>query len=86
MPYLYCSECGEIKKQEAIKTAGEYPGEYTKLVSGPLIKEAALCDSCFAYINKGETAFYIIYLSNSVTDPRSETDFFEKKKSKTERY
>lgn len=86
MPNLYCSECGEIKKQEAINDVGKYPGEYTKIVSGSLIKEAALCDSCFGQIDKGDPAVYSIFLSDSVSDPRSENDFFAMDQAKISIY
>jgi len=86
MAELFCDSDGEGKVRVAILDIGKYPGEYTKIVSGRLLHDGSRCDKCNRPLNKGEIAYYVAFLSESLRDPKGETLFFDMKEAKTARY
>jgi hypothetical protein len=86
MASLFCDSDGEEKVEEAIRDKGKFEGEYTKIVIGSIVMGGSRCEKCNRPLDKGDIGYYVANLSETIFDPRGESQFFDLEKAKITKY
>jgi len=86
MAELFYDSDGEAKVQKASCEKGKHPGEFTKITTGTLAVDEYRCDKCNRPLNKGDIAYYVANLRESLGDPKGERDYFDMNETKTDNF
>lgn len=77
MSYLYCEKCS-VKKRSWLDSGTFEPNEFARWISGKVLRQPLICDSCNSCIIRGDFAAHVTYLRTDLQDRSSHAGYFIK--------